>query len=277
MIEDSAALPYAHLTPEVMLDAAANLGLDVDGRMLALGSYENRVYQFYVTDAVIDNASIVIKFYRPGRWTQEQILEEHAFAQELVEAEIPVVAPLVLQHNTLHQHAGFMYAVYPSKGGRPPETGQPDILERVGRFLGRIHAVGKTKPFASRRALTVSSFGWESAQWLHAHAAIPLDLANSWQTCAKQVLDCCEKIWLSMDGLRILRLHGDCHNGNILWREPSDSDPGGPHFVDLDDACMGPAVQDLWMLLSGTPEMQQQQLAAMLSGYEDFVHSTGGN
>lgn len=266
MTQSTTQLPYEHLTPDVMLDAVSHLGLDIDGRMQALGSYENRVYMFY-TD---HGAPIVVKFYRPNRWTTAQIEEEHVFAQELLAAEVPAVAPLNLQGHTLHTYQGFMYAVYPCVGGRPPELDDAYVLEWIGRFMGRIHAIGKTKPFQHRPALDITSFGTEPMEWLLANGAIPLELETKWQICCTELLSLSQNIWDDIKDMRLLRLHGDCHPGNILWREPHDKDPGGPHFVDLDDARMGPAVQDLWMLLSGTREMQQQQLSIILSGYEDF-------
>lgn len=258
--------PYERLTPDMMLNALASLNLDADGRMLALSSYENRVYQFYI----YDHPPLVVKFYRPERWTREQIGEEHRFALELQQTEIPVVAPLLLAGKALHEYEGFLFAVYPYRGGRSPELDDLDVMEWIGRFLGRIHAVGKARAFETRPTLDLSTFGYQPMQWLLQHDMIPLPCQQLWQSCCQEVLGLSEKIWQCVTPFAQLRLHGDCHPGNILWRPPSGEDPGGPHFVDLDDARMGPAVQDFWMLCSGDKPQQQMQLAALLSGYEQF-------
>ena len=266
MTQNTSPTPYEHLTPDVMLEAVSQLDLNPDGRMLALNSYENRVYQFYTNG----NERIVVKFYRPERWTQAQIEEEHAFAQELSFAEIPVVAPLVLQGKTLHQHQGFMYAVYPCVGGRMPELETQTTLEWVGRFLGRIHIIGETHTFKHRPALDIASFGWASVDYLLEKSVLPPDLESIWHQCCQQVLTLSQQIWDDIKDIQLISLHGDCHPGNILWREPDNNDPGGPYFVDLDDARTGPAVQDLWMLVSGTHEERKLQLSILLSSYEDF-------
>jgi Ser/Thr protein kinase RdoA (MazF antagonist) len=241
-----------------------------DGRLLALNSYENRVYQVYVEDgppAAGDGAppSIVIaKFYRPARWTDAAILEEHAFALELAEREIPVVAPLVIEGKTLHESGGFRFAVYPRRGGRMPELDDPETLEWLGRFIGRIHAVGAVKPFAERPTLDRASFGVEPRNWLLEHGFIPPDLLPAWRSVVDLALDGVRRCYDRAGDVRAIRLHGDCHSGNILWTAD------GPHFVDLDDARMGPAMQDLWMLLSGDRAAMTRSLSDVLAGYEDF-------
>jgi Ser/Thr protein kinase RdoA (MazF antagonist) len=247
---------YASLTPEVVLDAVAALGLRPDGRLLALSSYENRVYQVWLED----EAPVVAKFYRPGRWTEAQIDEEHAFARELAEREIPVVAPT---HKA--SFAGFIYAVYPRRGGRTPELGDPKILEWIGRFLGRIHAAGATKIFARRESLTAQTFGHDARAYLLEHGFIPADLLDAWKAVTEQALQMVEACYARAGEVKSIRLHGDCHPGNILWTDD------GPHFVDLDDARMGPAMQDLWMLLSGDRGAMSLQLKKVLSGYEQFM------
>ena len=252
--------PYARLTPDAVLDALESVHLRGDGRMLALNSYENRVYQVMIEDA----PAVVAKFYRPERWSDEQIEEEHGFALELAEREIPVVAPLVVDGRTLHRHAGFRFAVYPRRGGRTPELDDPKALEWIGRFIGRIHAVGATRPFAARPALDRQTFGIEPRDWLLASGNIPADLLEPWQSAAQLALDEVARCYERAGATRAIRLHGDCHVGNILWTED------GPHFVDLDDCRSGPAAQDLWMLLSGDSAAQTRQLASVLAGYELF-------
>ena len=273
---------FEALTPDVVMDALDATGLRLDGRLMTLSSYENRVYMAHVEDGAPGEA-VVAKFYRPQRWTDAQILEEHSFAQELQAAEIPLAAPLTLNGQTLHQHAGFSYSVSPRMGGRRPELDDLDTLEWIGRFLARIHTVGAAKPFATRPALTVDTFAKEPHDWLLSHQMIPLDVQSAWEQAymnAMQIVAACAYSALSGDQKRskneeegsaiaLLRLHGDCHPGNILWT-PSDLPHGGPHFVDLDDARTGPAVQDLWMLLSGDRRQRTLQLSALLDGYEQF-------
>ena len=268
------AHPYQLLTPDVVMDALASVGLFGDGRQMALSSYENRVYQLHLEDG----ATVVAKFYRPERWRDAQILEEHAFAQELMAAEIPVVGPLSLQGSTLHHFGGFAFSVSPWRGGRLPELDDPDVLEWVGRFLARIHAVGAVQPFTHRPTLDLAGFGIASREWLLAHDQVPLDVQSSWARASQQALDLIAG-HASLSGaasqgeaIERIRLHGDCHPGNILWTPlelPASAGPG-PHFVDLDDARMGPAVQDLWMLLSGDRPQRARQLGMLVDGYEQF-------
>jgi Ser/Thr protein kinase RdoA (MazF antagonist) len=259
------AHPYAALTPEAVLDACAGAGLRPDGRLLGLNSYENRVYQVYMDEG----PPVVVKFYRPGRWTREQIEEEHAFAHELAAREIPVVAPMVLDGRTLHRAGEFYFAAYERRGGRTPNLESADVLEWIGRFIGRIHLVGSTKPFAFRETLDRKSFGQEPRAWLLENASIPADLLPSWKAVTEQALFLVEKSYERAGGIRLIRLHGDCHPGNILWTDYGERQ--GPHFVDLDDSRMGPAVQDLWMLLSGDRAGMTRGLSDVLAGYEEFM------
>ena len=254
---DARSRPYEGLTPDAVLDALDGVGLRGDGRLLALNSYENRVYQV----SLEDNSHVVAKFYRPNRWSDAQILEEHAFSIELAQREIPVVAPLEKNGRTLHVFKDFRFAVFPRRGGRTPELEDPKVLEWIGRFLGRIHAVGAAQPFIERPVLDFENFGAEPRDWLLDSGMIPTDLEDVWMGVVDEALDRVEPFF---DKVRNIRLHGDCHAGNILWT------PDGPHFVDLDDARMGPAVQDLWMLLAGDRETATKQLKAMLDGYEQF-------
>jgi Ser/Thr protein kinase RdoA (MazF antagonist) len=257
--------PYSGLTPDTVLDALSSVGFDGDGRLLALNSYENRVYQVWLESADGPQiGSVVSKFYRPGRWSDAQILEEHAFTCELAEREIPVVAPLAVDGVTLHQFGGFRFAVYPRRGGRTPELEDPDTLEWMGRFIGRIHAVGAIKRFTERPALDRASFGREPRDWLIAHDFIPGDLIEPWKSAIDLALAAVDRTYERAGEIRALRLHGDCHAGNVLWTDD------GPHFVDFDDCRTGPAIQDLWMLLSGDRASMSRQLADVLAGYDDF-------
>ncbi|HET7671192.1 MAG TPA: serine/threonine protein kinase [Burkholderiales bacterium] len=252
--------PYSRLTPDVVLDAISAAGLRPDGRLLSLNSYENRVYQVWLED----NTVVVAKFYRPERWSEQQIDEEHDFARELAEREIPVVAP---SHSL--RFAGFRIAIYPRRGGRTPELGDPRTLEWIGRFIGRIHAVGATRKFKHRETLTPQSFGHEPRAFLLKGSWLPADLLASWKAVTEQALGGVERCYERAGGVAHIRLHGDCHPGNILWTED------GPHFVDLDDSRMGPAVQDLWMLLSGDRAAMGVQFRHVLNGYDEFAEFDG--
>lgn len=256
--------PYAALTPDVVLDALAGLGLAVDGRLMALSSYENRVYQAMLDDG----QAVVAKFYRPARWTDAQIQEEHDFAQALMAQDMPMVGPLTLHNRTLHHHKGFSFSVSPRRGGRRPELEDWEVLEWMGRFIARIHIVGERAPFVTRPALNVQTFGREPRDALMHSGVISSAWQDAWLQACDQALQQVEAMEATTPH-RTLRLHGDCHPGNVLWT-PVEMPQGGPHFVDLDDARTGPAVQDLWMLLSGDRAQQTQQLAALVEGYEQM-------
>jgi Ser/Thr protein kinase RdoA (MazF antagonist) len=265
-VDSGAAHPYTRLTPDVVLDALASVGLDGGGRLHALGNYENRVYRVGMGEA----APVVAKFYRPGRWSDQAIAEEHAFVAELAAREIPVVAPLALPPGgTLHRHAGFRFSVYPRCGGRAPELESSATLEWMGRLLGRIHAVGPCASYRHRPTLDVDAFGTAPREWLLAHGHIPAELREPWQRISALALDGVRRCYERAGTVRSLRLHGDCHAGNVLWIDHGAQ--RGPHFVDFDDSRTGPAVQDLWMLLSGDRPATTRQLAAVLDGYGDFV------
>ncbi|WP_341676838.1 serine/threonine protein kinase [Niveibacterium sp. SC-1] len=258
---ESTAPPFADLTPDCVLGALESVGFLPDGRFHALNSYENRVYLIWMDDG----SSVVAKFYRPERWSDAAIQEEHDFTAELAGHEIPVVAPLTPGERSLHEHAGFRFAVYPRRGGRAPELDDPKVLEWIGRFMGRIHAVGAARPFAHRPTLDIASFGEEPRAWLLAHDFIPPELRKPWETIVGLALDGVRAAFDRAGDVAQIRLHGDCHAGNLLWT------PDGPHFVDFDDCRRGPAIQDLWMLLSGDRQSQQRQLLDALAGYEDFM------
>ena len=279
-ISETSLHPFQTLTPDVVLDALASVGLYGDGRMTALSSYENRVYQVHLEHGLERDTdaphSVVVKFYRPERWTEAQIREEHSFSFELMSAEIPVVGPLVLKGQSLHSFAGFAFSVSPQRGGRAPELDDFEVLEWVGRFLARIHTVGAAKPFVHRPALDLQSFGTESMEWLLTHNIVPLDVQAQWrEKCQNAINMIASQAYFTLDkgqkgnDVATIRLHGDCHPGNILWT-PTEAPNGGPHFVDLDDARSGPAVQDLWMLLSGDRRQRTTQLSALIEGYEQF-------
>ena len=264
---------YEHLTPDVVLDALASVGLLGDGRLMALSSYENRVYQVHlespVGSAALAGDVVVVKFYRPDRWSDAQILEEHDFAAELMAAEIPMVGPLVLNGTTLNHFNGFSFSVSPSRGGRRPELENLDVLEWIGRFLARIHTVGSARPFVHRPALNLQTFGNDSRDILLTGGHLPLDMESRWRQAFDEAMQVAQGVFDSTHQVRQLRLHGDCHPGNILWT-PEGLPLAGPHFVDLDDARSGPAVQDLWMLLSGERSQQLRQLGALVDGYDEF-------
>ncbi|MEW6354110.1 MAG: serine/threonine protein kinase [Pseudomonadota bacterium] len=255
------ATPYYALNPDTILDAVESFGVRCSGAILALNSYENRVYQV----GIEDGAPLVAKFYRPGRWPDAAILEEHAYTLQLAEHEIPVVAPLRnAAGHTLVKHQGFRFALFPCQGGRRPELESAEQRIWIGRFIGRIHAVGAVQPFKHRPTLSVQEFGFDAAQFLLEHDFIPADLEVAYRTLTQHLLQQVSDAFARAGAIRAIRLHGDCHPGNILWTDR------GPHFVDLDDCRMGPAVQDIWMLLSGERGDMTAQLADILEGYTGF-------
>ena len=262
----ASAQPYALLTPDTVLNALESVGLRGDGRLIALNSYENRVYQVWLEEPLPFGASVVAKFYRPERWTTAAILEEHAFVAELAEREIPAVPPLSLPlyGKTLNVFEGFRFSVTPRLSGRSPELDNMDTLTWMGRFIGRIHAIGELRPFTERPTLNMESFGVEPRAFLLDNNFIPPDLLPAWASVSAMALDGVREIFEHVGTVKSIRLHGDCHASNVLWND------GGPHFVDFDDCRMGPAVQDLWMLLSGERDAMQGQLACIIKGYEDF-------
>jgi len=280
MADDAAAppTPYAGLTPDRVLDALDAVGLRGDGRLLQLNSYENRVFQVFLEDGEV----VVAKFYRPGRWSDAQILEEHVFAAELEAAEVPVAAPWTLQPDATSAHSVHLesigttlarfrvgaeahrFAVTSRVPGRAPEIEDLDTLEWIGRYVGRIHAVGASGRFAHRLALDVETFGDTPRAWLLDAGLVPPDALPDWRDTTARALDRVRALFDEAGDVRSLRLHGDCHLGNVLWTAT------GPHFVDLDDALTGPAMQDLWMLISGDRAARTRQLDAVLTGYRAF-------
>lgn len=254
------AAPFAALSPDTILDAIEALGFACDGRTLALSSYENRVYQ-----VGLDSGEwLVAKFYRPARWTDAAIAEEHDFALELAAHEIPVVAPLLIEGTTLHEYEEFRYALFPRQGGHWPELSSSDEREMMGRFIGRLHAVGATGRFEHRPDVDIERLGDEPRAFLLDSEWIPQHICESYAAVSEQLLDEIERVFDEVGSCSTFRIHGDCHLGNTLWTD------SGPHFVDLDDCVNGPAVQDLWMLLSGEKDAQRRQLDDVLAGYETF-------
>jgi Ser/Thr protein kinase RdoA (MazF antagonist) len=258
----TADAPYSDLSPETVLDALEAAGHRCDGRVLALNSYENRVYQIGIEDA----PPVVAKFYRPGRWTDAAIHEEHAFSLELAAQEIPVVAPLTREgRDSLFVHHGFRYAIFPRRGGRWPELGTATDREWVGRFLGRIHGVGRAARFAHRGQLSVADLGRNARDFVLDGDWMPDYLATKYEDLTDSLLEEVEAQADGWGGARLGRILGDCHRGNILWTDL------GPHFVDLDDCLTGPAIQDIWMLLAGSQQEMRADLTDLLKGYEQFL------
>lgn len=260
MSENDLIHPFERLTPSFLMDAVETLGYWCDGRTFPLNSYENRVYQV----GIEDQEPLIAKFYRPNRWSREQILEEHAFSFELAEQELPVVTPLKdNQGDTLFEYDGFMFSLFPRKGGHAPELDNMDNLFTLGRLLGRMHRVGASQPFKFRPEINSQNFGHDSVAFISEHF-IPSELKPAYDSITRDLLQAVDEIISSCGDLNMIRVHGDCHSGNMLWRDDA------PHFVDFDDARMAPAMQDIWMLLSGDRHEQTSQLSEIVDGYNEF-------
>ncbi len=260
MNRNSASLAYAELQPQDFLEALEKLGFHCNGRLLALNSYENRVYQV----GIDDDDAIVAKFYRPNRWSDEAILEEHEFAAELAQQEIPVIAPMKIGGTTLHTVGDFRVAVYACRGGRAPDLDNFGLLEQLGRFVARIHLVGATARFRHRPGIDIDSYGIESMGYLLEQQFIPAELVPAYESVAHDVIDGVEACFGRAGDTAQIRIHGDFHPGNVLVAGEQ------LHIVDFDDTRTGPAVQDLWMFLSGDRAEQMPQLSALLEGYIRF-------
>ncbi len=258
--DDNATLAYANLQPDDMIAALESAGFRCDGRFLTLNSYENRVYQI----GIEDSEPVVAKFYRPHRWSDAAILEEHTFSIELAENDIPVVPPLEINGDTLLQHGDFRFAIYPRRGGRSPDLDQTDLLRQIGRFVGRLHNVGATQPFRHRPTLDIESYGEDSRDYLLDHDFIPAYIEEAYDGVSDAVLDAVIQCEDRAGEVAHLRIHADFHPSNVLVAGEAI------HIVDLDDTRTGPAVQDLWMFLSGESAEQTPQLAALLAGYTEF-------
>ncbi len=252
--------PYDRLNPDMIIDAVESVGYLSDARLLALNSYENRVYQVGIEDSL----PLIAKFYRPGRWSEAQILEEHSFSLELQEAEISIVAPIVNdQGTTLHTYEGFQFALFVRRGGYPPELDNLDNLLVLGRTLGRIHAVGRAGQFKERTSISMKAMLTDSMEYL-LDGFIPRELIPAYQSLTKDLEQRVAVIYSEVTSEDLIRLHGDCHVGNILWRDDT------AHFVDFDDCCSAPAIQDLWMFLNGERHDRQLQLSELIEGYSEF-------
>ncbi|QGU17411.1 serine/threonine protein kinase [Leclercia sp. 119287] len=251
------AFTFQTLHPDTIMDALFEQGIRVDSGLTPLNSYENRVYQFQDED----RRRFVVKFYRPQRWSAEQIQEEHQFALDLVADDVPVAAPLKFNNQTLLTHLGFYFAVFPSLGGRQFEADNIDQMEWVARYLGRIHQTGQKSAFTARPGIGIQEYLLEPRQVFETSTLIPSGLKAQFLTATDGLINAVIPRW--DNNVQTLRLHGDCHAGNILWRD-------GPLFVDLDDARMGPAIQDLWMLLNGDKAEQRMQLETIIEAYEEF-------
>ncbi len=251
---------YERLTPDLILDAIESVGIEAEAALLTLNSYENRVFQF----KDVDGHRWVTKFYRPHRWSDEQIKEEHQFSLELSEEEIPVVPPHLINHESLFHYQSFRFSLFRSQGGREANLDQMPVLSWIGRYMARIHNVGSRQPFQHRHSLQVEKMGAQSAAFILQTNFVPDYLKPSYEAITTQLLGECSVAFSLYDNKKAIRLHGDCHPGNILWTDD------GPHFVDFDDCIMGPEVQDLWMLLSGSSDEQTRQKNAILEGYESF-------
>ena len=260
MAATSDAQPFARLSPDEVLAAAERLGIECDGRLFALNSYENRVYQIGSTS----HGTLVLKFYRPARWSDAQILEEHAFTEELAAADLPVAAPQRFEDATLHRHEGLRYAVFPRLAARAVEIDAQDSLQLIGRTLGRMHAIGAKAPFCHRVTLSSERLGWQARDALLSSPLLEQTMADKYAEASAALLEAVDEAIERIGPVGRIRLHGDCHLGNILWREQ------GPVFVDLDDCMMGPRIQDLWMFLSGTPDEREGQWNELASGYRQF-------
>jgi len=259
---DDATLAYLNLRPDDILTAIENLGYRTDGRLLTLNSYENRVYRV----GVEEDQPLVVKFYRPGRWSDEAILEEHDFSIELAEQDIPVVAPESHQGSTLHRQNNFRFAVYPYHGGRTPELDNMTLLRQIGRLIGRIHLVGEIQDFDYRPELNIENFGYKSRDYLLEEQFIPAELEPAYSGVCDLLFEVIEQCYERAGHGQYLRIHADFHPSNVLVNQDI------VHIVDLDDTRMGPAVQDLWMFISGNRAEQTPQLAELLKGYTEFAH-----
>ena len=251
---------YTDLKPETVLSAVESLGYETSGRLLALNSYENRVYRCDLEAG----SAVIAKFYRPERWSDQAIAEEHQFSFELVEQEIPVVAPIIKDNVSLFEFEGYRFSLFPLRGGRWPDLESRDDLNWMGRFIARIHNVGRSSDFKFRHDIEIKRMGVESASYLQQNDFIPDYLVLSYQTLVDDLLKEIQAAFDRCGEYKSIRLHGDCHRSNVLWTDD------GPHFVDLDDCCSGPAIQDLWMLLSGERQEMTEQLCDLLEGYEEF-------
>ena len=249
--------PFENLGPETILAALESVGFEPNGSLLALNSYENRVYQ-----AQTENLEFyVAKFYRPDRWTHEAIKEEHDFSYELLDSDISVVAPIKIEGSTIFDFAGYHFAIFPRQGGHPPNLENKDDLEVLSRSIARIHAIGSKKTFKHREIFSMERLGTRSREFILGSDFLPPELVESYATTSQNLLNAIDPSLIESQQIRI---HGDCHMGNVLWRNDIS------HFVDFDDCLNGPPIQDLWMLLSGERQDQLHQVNTILDAYNEF-------
>lgn len=264
--------PYEGLTPEVVLAAVESVGLFADGRLLSLNSYENRVYRVGV-EASPDGTPaqpLVAKFYRAGRWSDAQIREEHAFAAELAAAELPVAAPLRFADDTLHRWQQFRFTLFPCLPGTAPDLDLPGHRALLGRTLGRMHGVGARRPFAHRSGIAAWRHGARAREQILRLGIVPPPVEGAYAEASARLVEAIAAAHAAVGPVRSLRLHGDCHPGNILWQQ------SGPLFVDFDDCLMGPPVQDLWLFAAGDPAQMRREWNELVDGYEQFAHLDAG-
>lgn len=255
--------PFSLLTPDKVMDAVESVGYRCDARVLELNSFENRVFQI----GIEDEQPVIAKFYRPNRWSDAQIQEEHDFTLELEADDVSVVAPLKIQdESTFVEYEGFRFSLCPRRGGRAPNLDNETNLEILGSHIGKIHATGATQAFQHRPAISVKNYAWAAREYLLANDFIPMELIPAYDTVTAQLLPQLEQCFTETNFVSEIRLHGDCHMGNVLWRDDL------PHFVDFDDARSGVPIQDLWMMLSGERDEQASQLTAILRGYKQYHH-----
>ncbi|MDA8561703.1 serine/threonine protein kinase [Gammaproteobacteria bacterium] len=253
--------PFQNLDPNTILSAVETLGYACSGSLIGLNSYENRVYQI----GIEGSNPLIAKFYRPNRWDNKAILEEHELSLELTDHEIPVIPPIISQNNkTLHEYNGYRFVVFPRKGGRALDQGNIDQLAWMGRFIGRLHAVSSCKQYFHRSTLNTETHGYNTYRFLVKNNFIPHYLVTQYSSVVEEILSITDELFKNITNLKLIRLHGDCHLGNILWNVT------GPHIVDLDDSEMGPAIQDIWMLLSGNHDQIRSQLDIILENYCKF-------
>lgn len=253
------AHPYDTLTQDTVIDAVESLGLLSDLRVFPLNSYENRVYQV----GIDEGDPVIAKFYRPGRWSQDAILEEHTFSLALHDHELPVVPPTLINGQTLHHFKGFAFALFRRQGGHAPELDNLDSLYQMGQYLGRIHAIGAEQPFSHRPQVSIADWGIRAGEIVLSSNMLPMESIKAYESITADLLNTLQSQW--PDGkFPLQRIHGDCHAGNVLWRNDC------PHFVDFDDCRMGPVIQDIWLLLSGDRDQKQRQLAEIVDGYNEF-------
>lgn len=261
---------FFEITPERVLEAVESGGFQCTGRCMQLSSYENRVYdvELELEDAPKQGPfnRRIVKFYRPGRWTREQILEEHEFLADLRAAEIPAIAPIAFADGEtlkLTPQGGIWYALFPKVGGRAPDELTDDQLRRIGMLLARIHNVGAAKAAPHRIELNPSTYGLQNLEYLLSNW-IPMDFRAKYEAAVRDICSIVEPWFKELSLKQIHRVHGDCHLGNLLWNQE------GPFFLDFDDMVRAPAAQDIWLLTPGRDQETKYARESLLEGYTEF-------